>query len=534
MLNLIHKAYLLSLKGSHDRFNRALQRPDVAQQANLLSLLSRNIGASFGQQYRFQNIRSIRDFQQQIPIHTFDDLVPWIHRIEQGEQCVLTREPVKMLEPTGGSTSLSKHIPYTQSLLDDFSSATNPWLYNLFSQVEGLRGTRSYWSISLAKQGNRQTEGGIPIGFDDDTEYFNPLSRWVLNKMMAVPGHVAHAADTETWRHETVIHLLKCEDLGLISVWSPTFLTLFMDYIAHHWETLADSLPPSRRQSIAQRLQQTGRMTGEALWPQLKLISCWTDSTARPFVQALENYFPQTLIQSKGLLATEGVVTVPMFETRQQSAAAWDYERGAEVAITSHFYEFIDLQCPDKRPLLAHELQLGAQYSPVISTGGGFYRYNLRDIVTCTGYTGKTPRLRFDGKLDRVSDLCGEKLHAGQIEQALSHARQQLNIKDSFALVAPATDQQPPYYCLFLESDASDAKLQQCARVMDDYLTGAHHYHLCRKLGQLGPLMVQRVDSGWERYQQTLIQGGQRAGDIKPTLLDNRHPWAKIFFPDLA
>ncbi|MDX5298363.1 MAG: GH3 auxin-responsive promoter family protein [Gammaproteobacteria bacterium] len=228
LLHTLQKVHTATLSGAARRFEHGLCHPRAAQEQRLIHLLSRNLGSAYGQAHRFASIRSIRDYQQRVPVVDYDALAPWIARIAAGEQRVLTRAPVRMLEPSGGSTAANKFIPYTDELLADFSRATNPWLHDLYSRVPGLTGTQSYWSISLAKRGERRTEGGVPIGFDDDTEYFSPIERWALTQMMAVPHAVAQAPDMDSWRWQTAHHLLRAEGLGLMSVWSPTFLTLII------------------------------------------------------------------------------------------------------------------------------------------------------------------------------------------------------------------------------------------------------------------------------------------------------------------
>ncbi len=519
LLWALQSGHAWSLKPAAKTLHQAFQDPAAAQHARWQRLIQSNAQSAYGRAHGFDRIHSIADYQRLVPVVDYDAVRPWIDRIAMGEQGVLTQAPVRMLEPSGGSTSTNKFIPYTDDLLEDFARATNPWLHDLFSHVKGLKGTQSYWSISLAKQGQRQTEGGVPIGFDDDTEYFSPVMRWALNRMMAVPNSVAQAADMEAWRWQTCLHLLRAESLGLISVWSPTYLSLLMAYISHNLDVLLAALPARRAQRIRHAVDRAGRLTGEALWPHLKLISCWTDSIAAHFLPELRQWFPHTPLQGKGLLATEGVVSAPLLP---------EDGSGCPLAINSHFLEFIDLDHPDRIPCLAHEMKNGGAYSPIMSTGGGLYRYHLKDVVHCVGHVGATPKVRFWGKLDRVSDLCGEKVHASQVEAALQIARDKTGAQWRFAMLAPVPGQ-PSHYRLFVDSDADASLLTQVGQHLEAHLATGHHYATCQRLGQLAPLQVQRVAHGWQVFQRTLVAAGQRAGDIKPTALDARHDWVSAF-----
>jgi hypothetical protein len=342
-----------------------------------------------------------------------------------------------------------------------------------------------------------------------------------LRRMMAVPSEVVHAKDMASWRTQTLRHLLLAEDLGFISVWSPSFLALLMAALSEQLDALLAELPVLRRADIRRGLDREGRITGEALWKRLRLISCWTDGLSAELLPELRRFFPRTPLAGKGLLATEGVVSVP-----------FGRGPGAVLAMNSHFMEFIDLQDPERTPLLPHELREGGQYSPLLSTGGGFYRYHLKDAVECVGHQLATPRIRFLGKLDRTSDVCGEKLSASLVDGALARAQGELDLRCDFALLAPIwpTDsQRSPHYCLLVESAYDDECLARLAVRLEDRLLDSHAFRYARELGQLGPIHIQRVQDGRARWQEILVAAGQRAGDIKPAHLDARRIWGETF-----
>src|SRR5262249_45372617 len=137
----------------------------------------------------------------------------------------------------------------------------------------------------------------------------------------------------------------------------------------------------------------------------------------------------------------EGVVSFPLLDGEESHTVA---------AVAGHFLEFVDLDHPAERPRLAHELAIGASYAPVLSTGGGFCRYRLGDAVRCEGFHAQAPLLRFEGRVDQVSDLCGEKLSARLAAAALDRARRETGTSPAFAFVAPVPGD-PPHYRLYVE-----------------------------------------------------------------------------------
>src|SRR5208282_5190930 len=91
--------------------------------------------------------------------------------------------------------------------------------------------------------------------------------------------------------------------------------------------------------------------------------------------------FPRATIQPKGLIATEGFVSLPL----------WGRD-GAALAIRSHFFEFLDAV---EKSRLAHELSVGEEYSIVLTTGGALWRYRLHDRVKVMGFERECPLLKF-------------------------------------------------------------------------------------------------------------------------------------------
>jgi hypothetical protein len=512
-LALLQGGHLATLAPTLVALRRAAANPRPIQETLLSAHLERTRDTAYGTRHGIDRVTSVSTYQDRVPVADYDALGPWIERVARGEHRVLSSEEVTAFEKSGGSTATNKLVPYSKSLLREFNAAVSPWIASLFLSHPRLLTTRSYWSVSPAGRKRERTAGGFPIGFEDDTEYFGPIVRWGMQRLAAVPSTVTRIADMNAWRETTLRHLLSAGDLGLISVWSPTFITLLMEHLELHLDALVSELSPRRRGAVM-RACESG-FSPERIWPRLGLLSCWVDAASSQFVPQVRKYFPTLEIQPKGLLATEGVVSFPLSGVGNVGAAL------------SHFLEFIDLEHPDRRPLLLDELRVGGRYSPLLSTGSGFSRYHLKDIVTCTGHYRRLPLLRFDGKLDRVTDLCGEKINEEQVTEALRRAEEELGERLPFALLAP-TSAPRPHYRLYVEA-RSDADARRVGSMVERHLASGHHYRYCRELGQLDALAVVLVRDGFARFESALIAGGARAGDVKPTRLDARPIWAEVF-----
>ncbi|MFY0572238.1 GH3 auxin-responsive promoter family protein [Archangium lansingense] len=535
-------------------FHRALARPEEAQSERLSRILRATRDTTQSSRVPgFSRIRTAREFQDAVPISTPDSVLPDIEALKAGAPRVLTQEPVSRFEPSGGSSGASKYVPVTRGLLDEFHRALAPMLFDLLHARPAVREGPSYWSISPIGRKQGRTAGGIPVGSVEDSAYFPRFLQPLLSRVFAVPGAVARLPDVESCRYVTLWFLVACEELALLSVWNPSFLTLLMDALERHGERLAEDLergvcrPPvvphpdplpegeggvggvisqmrfSPRPERARVLREALRsgLQGRMLWPRLALLSMWTDAQAAHSVGPACRRFQGVEVQGKGLLATEGVVTLPLF-----GAPA------PVLAIRSHFFEFLDPEHPESRPRLAHELEVGRTYSVLLSTSGGLLRYRIGDLVRVEGFHHATPCLRFLGRADAVSDLVGEKLAATRVSTVLDTLLPTVfgGQRPPFAMVAPEWEAHaPPAYRLFLETEVPDARLHEAAQALERALCEGYHYRYARELGQLGPVRALRVTEGSRRYEARCIALGQRAGDIKPTDLHRQAGWTAWF-----
>src|SRR5581483_5792294 len=219
---------------------------------------------------------------------------------------------------------------------------------------------------------------------------------------------------------------------------------------------------------------------------------------------------PGIAIQPKGLLASEGVISIP-------------FAGNHPLAIRSHFFEFLDAA---GRATLASDLRAGETYSVVLTTGGGLWRYRLGDVVRVTGRCGATPTISFLGKSGLVSDLRGEKLSEGFVADVLARLFAGHPPQPAFALLAPACDAAGLCYTLYVDSPPATPLHES----LDELLSANPQYAYCRRLGQLlPPRIVVAGRDAYAAYCRRLTAEGQRLGDIKPACLSTRDGWSTVF-----
>jgi hypothetical protein len=478
----------------------------TAQEQWLLKTLQRNTGCSYAQTYGFDGIDSIERYQERVPLVTYDQLSPWIERIQNGERDLLFHGRAFAFEITGGSTGGAKVIPYTRESLRDFHAAIYPWFEKTVAAYD-LMGATAYWSISPALRLPERTQCGTPIGVSDAAYLGDEIAK-AMAAHMAVPLWVGSLQEIKAWRIATLYGLIRAVDLAWISVWSPTFFLMLLEVLQKYASDLihvlqygaqieGHTVEPDR--VALQRLRHYLQSGDTALlWPQLKLISCWQDAMSEPYAQKLKQHFPMVSFEPKGLISTEGVVTIP------------NHEGMPLLSAQSGFYEFIDAQGAVRLP---DSLEYQQVYEVVMTTSGGLYRYRTHDMVRYEGMQHALPILRFCGRKGAVCDLVGEKLSEAFVQQILK------KIGTEVMLVAVASKK--PHYRLVGRVQAPDKVLKQ----VESALLQNPQYAYARRIGQLGALEMLAVDHMLQRYMEYKRACGSRIGDIKVPILCTDQAW---------
>lgn len=473
-------AWLASSLPAALAFQTNMHRAAEVQEAVLLRILRRNASTEFGRAHGFASIRSVREYQQRVPVRTYDQYVEL-----QGDAGALTASEVTHYEATSGSSGATKRIPYTRDLRAEMGRAIAPWIVGLAASHPGAFAGEAYWSVSPVLSAS---SSGV-----SDEDYLGPVRARLVRAVQAVPGEVRFIQDLELFRRTTLEHLLRCRTLSLISVWHPSFLLLLLGEL---------------REKAAE------------LWPKLRVISCWTDANAARDAAELARIFPRVHIQPKGLLSTEGFVSIPLAD-----AAA------PALAYRSHFYELRPLgsglhplgSMGSGLYLPATEGEVGRRYAVVLTTGAGLYRYDTEDLIEIVGYREGCPLVRFVGREQHMSDHYGEKLNELFVRERLEGTLREHGIIARFAMLAC----EDRCYALFIETDASSGIVLAAARTLDDALRENVHYDYCRRLGQLGDLTPFRITANASTTY--LTHAGPRLGDVKLTALDSRRNWSARF-----
>ncbi len=524
------EGFRIAAEPAMQRFAQSHTAPREQQLAKLNQIIESGKHTEFGRTHQFSAIHSYEDFAAHVPIADWQATSVWVDKVSHSSHPILSAESPLFFEPTSGSSAKRKLIPYTPQLLVEFQSAIIVWLASLYDACPAIANGRAYWSMSPQVQTIESTSNGTPIGCGSDIGYLRdsivlPLLQSVLNP----PGlnDDAHSSLYE-WRIKTLVALIDADDLSMISVWSPTFLLTLLAPMLQACSslTLADKevLNTVRDNIKRHRLHAfdlaCDSANFSALWPRLMVVSTWTSGPSQVYADRLAACFPQTNIVPKGLLATEGVVSI-----------SYGLTEHCPLALDSHFLEFL---CEDGSVLLADDLQPGNRYQPLLTTGGGFYRYRLGDVVEASklestaSVNSRSERstdllcINFIGRADTRCDLAGEKLD----EKLVQTACKSLTDSGVSYVLVPNTDGTQPGYVLIVGEKNPD--ISKCMRDKAERgLMNIHHYAQAYKLGQIAPLELHSCANVAVLLQSAWESSGQVAGDYKPSVLVSSLPLAQ-------
>ncbi|GKX56730.1 hypothetical protein SOASR030_28420 [Leminorella grimontii] len=478
----------------------------------LMDCLATNRTSAYGEKYGFAAISSIEEFQQRVPVVEYETLAPLIDSIANGLANVLFCADALAFEKTGGSHSGGKLIPYTARGLDDFRRALTNWLNDTITEYRLTEG-RAYWALSPAATRIESTRGGIPIGAGDEL-YLGDENLAAFAGLSAVPLSLGAVEEMADWQLLTLYFLTRCDDLKLISVWSPAFLTSLLTALRERQQELIPLLAhgglvaghslTADADALRRYREYLTRQETRLLWPELALISCWTDAASRPLAVELMRHFPGVHLQPKGLLSTEAIISVP------------DSRGHPRLCVDSNFYEFID---ESGRIHLADDLTTGEEYGVIVTTNSGLYRYLTHDRVLCVGDRKGAPLLRFTGRSGVNSDLVGEKLTEPFVIRCLDEL-------EGFA--ALAQDAAAPGYVLLLDKALRWQNSQSLSDI-ERRLCNNPQYDYARRLGQLAPLRYAFIENPVEHYLRWRHQQGRRLGEIKIPALFTSDDWRDAF-----
>jgi hypothetical protein len=520
------------------RFIGLIEDCRATQRQTLARIMGLNAESFYSRRRGLTGSLTVEQFRRALPISDFETVREEIEQMKQGNfQSLLgPKNKLLMFALSSGTTSQAKYIPITSQFLSDYRRGWQVWGINAMDYHRSLHMSDI---VQLGSNHDQyRTPAGTPCG--NISGLVGAMQSRVVQTMYAVPNPVGMIADSSAKAYTALRCAYANAHVGLIMTANPSTLIQLSKAAHQHQEelirdiadgtlsakfnvdeTIRAQLRGRTRHPDRQRAREleliaarTGTIMPRDVWPKLALVAVWTGGSVGGYLQPMRKYFGDVTIRDHGLSASEGRMTIPLA----------DGTAAGVLDVGSHFFEFIpedEHESTNPTVLEAHELEVGRNYFILLTTVSGLYRYDIRDVVRCTGFRGTTPLLEFLHKGAHIASVTGEKLAESQVVSAVRGGLDRLKLDLQHFTLSPIWED-PPKYRLHVErNDVAIPELRQrLAANVDTELQELNvEYREKRQSGRLGPIECVALPNGtWDRFIR------QRQSRFGASLEQYKHP----------
>lgn len=433
--------------------------------------------------HQISSYETYDEFLKNNNLNTYEDFEDEFLNLKKDYKIGLAKNIVRF-EPTSGSTSKVKWIPYTKSFLSEIDSAFSPMMAELYQKYSYIKNGKHFWSLSWLPEEFRSEFN------NDDSELLNPFKAFFFKRILSLDASAVKTSSVHQARLNSSICLLS-GDISLISVWSPTYFIELINFAIENKKKLL----PKLNLEAQKRLSRVNSFNeADALFPNKIVFSSWGEASAKKWLNQVKEVFKNFDFVEKGVWCTEGVITIPFNGLKPLS-------------YNSHFYEFLDIST--SRVVPSWEVLKGRIYQPILTTSSGLIRYHIEDNLECYGFFKSVPCFNFLGR-DKHSDMVGEKLSQETAEKIITKFESIFSQK-VISLYANDKTQTKPRYEIYISGEVDKLADDFFEKELNEYF----HYKQAREKNQLGKSFVIGGADALSKYYERRKASGLIDGNIK-------------------
>ena len=472
-------------KNSHKKTQKWASNPVETQQKVFKNLIRQAENTQFGKDHKFVGIKTVEDFQNQIPIRDYEELKPYVDRVVKGEENILWTGKPLYFAKTSGTTSGAKYIPLTKESMPFHIEAARNAILNYIHEtgkadfVEGKM-------IFLQGSPILEEKNGIKLGrLSGIVAHFVPK---YLQKNRMPSWETNCIEDWET-KVDVIVKETINEDMAVISG-IPSWVQMYFEKLH----------------------QKEGKPVGE-IFKNFNLF-IYGGVNYEPYRAKFENLIGRKVDSIELFPASEG------FFAYQDSQK----EKGMLLLLNSGiFYEFVKAEeffTENPKRYTIGEVELNVNYVLIISTNAGLWAYNIGDTVQFTSL--KPYRVIVSGRIKHYISAFGEHVIGKEVEHALQEAMENTSIRVNEFTVAPqiAPKTGLPYHEWFIEFENEPNNLEDFALAIDQAMRKQNVYYNDLIVGKvLRTLIITKVSkNGFQDYMKSI---GKLGGQNKLPRLSN-------------
>lgn len=367
-----------------------MKYPGEVQQELFFDLLHTAKNTEWGKKYGFKDISSFEDFQNQVPLHFYEDIEADVERLRKGEQNIMWPTDILWFAKSSGTTgSKSKFIPVSQEAIEDCHFKGGKDLLSIYCNNNPETEIFSGMSLRLG--------GTTSVNNVDNKSFYGDLSAIIIEnlpfwvEMRSTPNNKISLMDEWEEKIEAIANTTIKEDVSSLAG-VPSWMLVLAKKV----------------------LEKTGKQNLHEVWPNLELYMHGGVNFS-PYRAQFEALLPDPKFKFlETYNASEGFFGIQDLTDDSAMLLMLDY---------GIFYEFIPMdkyKGVDSKTIQLSEVEPNVNYAVVISSNAGLWRYIIGDTIK---FTSTAPyRIKVSGRTKHFINAFGEELIIENAEEGLKLA----------------------------------------------------------------------------------------------------------------
>jgi hypothetical protein len=471
--------------------DRYAKDSEALQWQTLSNIVSEAQNTEYGRKHLFGNINTYKEFIDNVPINSYEELKADIDRMRHGENDVLWRGRVKWYAKSSGTTNdKSKFIPVSMEGLHHIHYSGGFDAVALY--LKNNPKSRLFDGKSLILGGSHSPNYNLPNSLVGDLsailiENINPLA----NLVRVPQKRTALLSDFEIKRDRIARETINKNVTNISGV-------------------------PSWMLSVLSRVMEiTGKTYLEEVWPNLEVFFhggvAFTPyrKQYQQLITSPNMHYMETYNASEGFFGLQSDLNDPSM------LLMVDYDV---------FYEFIPAEevgndNPNIVPLQG--VEIGRNYAMVISTSCGLWRYLIGDTVK---FTSKDPyKFIITGRTKHFINAFGEELIVDNAEKGLAYACEKTGAEVLEYTAAPVfmDDKAKCRHQWLIEFSREPKDLNEFAAILDKRLQEINSDYEAKRYKDITLQHLEIVKARKDLFNDWLKAKGKLGGQHKIPRLSN-------------
>ena len=361
----------------------------------LRRIIRQNIDTELGQEWGFETVKTLEEYQSRVPLATYDTYSPFIELTTRiGESDIFCGEDIKGYALSSGSSGRRKRIPYVAGQITDNARELRQLLSgkgSTFLLMQSIQSEEKYADGTYLDS----ITGATLQAVEKELRY-ESFRLEDPDGAVTSPKEFFFASKGISSYHEKLLYALLDKHVTRIVAPFAWYVLDLFQYLERHCDTLLDDMRegktlhgekhPERADELAEVF--AGGFDEPILpriWPELEMVMAAGGGSFHIYTELLRRYSGDVLYHEGLYAASEGIFARFDAEINKYRLTNGEY-----------FFEFREIteDGSEGRVLPLEQVEDGGTYEVIVTNNAGFYRYALGDVIRV--YRKEDKELLFD------------------------------------------------------------------------------------------------------------------------------------------